>query len=62
MARNKNRRPVAAAEPIEILEDSGKPELGIDFGIMITTSLALIGALAALWMYLGAHYDKGPLA
>lgn len=47
--------------PVEILDETG-PELGIDFGIIVTTTLALLGAVILVMMALGKYYGRGPLA
>jgi|ETNmetMinimDraft_15_1059895.scaffolds.fasta_scaffold122850_2 hypothetical protein len=56
------RKPATDDAPVEILDDAGGPELGIDFGIVITTTLLLIGGLALIWIALAEHYGRGPLA
>ncbi len=59
MARKKTPRDDA---PVEILDDAGGPELGIDFGIILTTTLCLVGAVALVMSLLASHYGAGPLA
>lgn len=48
--------------PVEILDEAGGPELGIDFGIVVTTWIALLAAVILVWMALASHYGRGPLA
>lgn len=58
MARK--RAAVAEEAPIEILEDSGKEGLGMDFAIIVTTTVLLLGAVVVAMMSLGEHYGRGP--
>ena len=48
--------------PVEILDDAGGPELGIDFGIIVGTTVVLLAAVVLVMMALGTHYARGPLA
>lgn len=54
------RKQAAVEAPVEILEDSGKEGRGIDFGIVMTTSLLLIGAVVLVMLALADHYNRGP--
>ena len=48
--------------PVEILDEAGGPELGIDFGILCTTWIALLAAVILVVLALANHYGRGPLA
>lgn len=54
------RRQAAQEAPVEILEDSGKEGLGIDFGIVLGTTFLLLGAVVLTMMALGEQYGRGP--
>jgi hypothetical protein len=57
MARTKKPSDEA---PVEILDEAGGPELGMDFGIVATTTLVLLVAVILVMAALGGHYDRGP--
>ncbi|MCA8971984.1 MAG: hypothetical protein KDC95_19510 [Planctomycetes bacterium] len=56
------RQAVVEEAPIEILDEGDSQGQGIDFAIIVTTSILLIGALVFAMMALGDHYGRGPLA
>jgi len=47
-------------EPLEIIEDEGGPGVGADFGIIIATSVLLLGGVILIMLALGSHYARGP--
>lgn len=47
--------------PIEILDEGEGQGQGIDFAIIVATSLLLLGAVYLVMQYLGEHYARGPL-
>lgn len=55
----RRRQPTDEA-PIEILDEAGGPELGIDFGIIVGTSIVLLAAVLLVMVALGDHYQRGP--
>ena len=59
MARNTG---YDVGQPIEILDDDTGPGLGIDFGIIVGTSVTLLVAVVLLMLALGNHYAHGPFA
>ena len=48
--------------PIEILDEDKGPGLGIDFGIIVGTTVTLLTAVVLLMVALGSHYNHGPFA
>lgn len=48
--------------PIEVLDDAGGPELGIDFGIIIGTTVVMVAAVIFVMLTLADHYGRGPFA
>ncbi|GEM_PF-4425329 len=63
MARAKNKRngTRAVEEPVEILDEGNGAEVGIDAGIILTTSLFLLASVALVVTALANHYNAGPL-
>ena len=57
MARNDT---LEVGEPIEILDEDTGPGLGIDFGIIVGTTVTLLTAVVLIMMALGNHYGHGP--
>jgi len=57
MARKKA---IEMGEPIEILDEDKGPGLGIDFGIILGTTVTLLVAVVLIMMALGSHYGHGP--
>jgi len=47
-------------EPLEIIEDEGGPGVGVDFGIIIGTTVLLLVGVILVMVALGQHYGRGP--
>jgi hypothetical protein len=47
---------------VEVVEEREGPEVGIDIGVIIGTTLCLMTAIVFLLMALKTHYNAGPLA
>lgn len=49
-----------ADEPFELIEDEGGPGLGIDFGIILGSTILLLTGVVLVMLALGEHYAAGP--
>ena len=57
MARNTG---TDVGQPIEILDEDKGPGLGIDFGLIVGTTITLVTAVLLIMLALGSHYNHGP--
>ena len=57
MARNTG---TDVGQPIEILDEDTGPGLGIDFGLIVGTTITLLTAVVLIMAALGNHYGHGP--
>jgi len=62
MARTSRYKARTPEEPLEILDESKGDEVGIDAGIILTTSLFLLASVILVMSALAKHYQAGPLS